>query len=60
MMQAGNEGSGMSSDLPAAVRQFGRLLRAHLLLSVLRHPWRFVLLVLAVAFMGWLSGYDAR
>lgn len=31
-----------------------------LLLDILRHPWRFVALVTAVAFIGWLSGYDVR
>jgi hypothetical protein len=31
-----------------------------LALQILRHPWRFLLLVATVSFLGWLSGYDVR
>lgn len=33
---------------------------AILLRDVLRHPVRFAVIMLAVSFLGWLSGYDVR
>lgn len=39
---------------------FGRLIAVRFVLAVLQHPVRAVTLLVTVAVVGWLSGYDVR
>lgn len=49
-----------TADRPAPQPLTVEYVCASILAPILKHPYRAVALVLAVAFLGWLSGYDVR